>query len=102
MTGSSPAAGPLERDAIREAVLDAVRPRAEAAGLSAAALDGSFDILGSGVVDSLAFVELLLGVETALGRPIELERLSFEELASLDGLVDQLHALQAGAPSGGA
>jgi acyl carrier protein len=100
VTASAPA--PLERGAIRRAVLDALEPRAAAMGVPPEDLDGSFDILGSGVVDSLAFVELLLGVETALGRPIELERLSFEELTSLDGLVDQLHALQAAAPARGA
>lgn len=75
-------------------VLGVLVPRARAIGLEPEVLDGDFDILGSGVVDSLAFVELLLGVEADLGRPVELERLSFEELTSLDRLIEQLHALQ--------
>jgi acyl carrier protein len=101
MTASPGAPDPLDREAIRSAVVGALAPRAEAAGLRIEDVGGSFDILGSGVVDSMGFVELLLGVEAALGRPIELERLSFAELTSLDGLVEELHALQGGTPNSG-
>src|SRR5262245_22263618 len=88
----------LEREEIRRAVVEALAPRAREVGLAPEAIDGQFDILGSGVVDSLGFVELLLRVEESLGRPVELERLSFGELTSLESLVEQLHGLQVGAP----
>jgi len=87
----------LGREDIRRAVVEALSPRAREAGIAPEDIGGDFDILGSGVVDSLGFVELLLAVEDALGRPVELERLSFGELTSLDGLVEQLHELQAAA-----
>jgi acyl carrier protein len=82
------------REAIRRAIVDALSRPAETMGIRTEDIDGSFDILGTGIVDSFGFVELLLGVEAALGRSIELEQLSFGELTSLDELVDQLHALQ--------
>jgi acyl carrier protein len=91
---------PLAREDIRRALVEALSPRVREVGIAPEQIEGDFDILGSGVVDSLGFVELLLAVEDALGRPVELERLSFGELTSLDGLVEQLHGLQVGAPGG--
>jgi acyl carrier protein len=92
--------GPLQPEAIRRVIVEALAPRAQQVGLAPEAIDGDLDILGSGLVDSLAFVELLLGVEASLGHPIELERLDFVALTSLDNLVDQIHSLQAEATAG--
>jgi acyl carrier protein len=87
---------PLGREDIRRAVVEALSPRAREIGMAPEDIGGDFDILGSGIVDSLGFVELLLAVEEALGQPVELERLSFGELTSLNGLVEQIHGLQVG------
>lgn len=56
-------------------------------------LDDSTDILGSGVIDSLAFVDILIGVESQLGAQLALDRLDFEQIGSLGALVDALHEL---------
>lgn len=83
-----------DRDEIRAAVMDALSRRPSAGGLRPDDLGGDFDLLGSGVVDSLEFIDLLMGVEAALGRPLALEELDFEALDTLDAIVAQLHGLQ--------
>lgn len=88
-----PGAG-ASRERVHRAVIGALEARASRLGLALGTVDGDLDVLGSGIVDSLGFVDLLLEVEVALGRPIDLERLDFDRLDRLDALVDQLHALQ--------
>lgn len=83
-----------DRDEIRAAVLDALSRRPAVDGLGADELDGDFDVLGSGIVDSLEFIDLLMGVEQAIGGPLALEELDFEALDTLDAIVEQLHGLQ--------
>jgi acyl carrier protein len=83
-----------DRDEIRAAVVDALSRRPPADGLHPGELDGDFDVLGSGIVDSLEFIDLLMGIEEAVGRPLALEGLDFEALDTLDAIVGQLHELQ--------
>jgi acyl carrier protein len=83
-----------DRDEIRAAVVDALSRRPSADGLLPGELDGDFDVLGSGIVDSLEFIDLLMGIEEAVGRPLALEGLDFEALDTLDAIVGQLHELQ--------
>jgi acyl carrier protein len=86
-----------DRDQIRAAVVDALSRRPSADGIRPGELNGDFDLLGSGVVDSLEFIDLLMGVEEAIGRPLALEELDFEALDTLDAIVGQLHGLQGAA-----
>jgi acyl carrier protein len=79
-------------------------------GRDPADLSDDTDILGSGLVDSLGFVDLLMSVESELGQPLALERLDFDQIDCLGALVDQLHGLlstvetptlpEAGSPTG--
>jgi acyl carrier protein len=85
-----------DRERIREAVVGALAGRAREAAVE---VRDDTDILGSGLLDSLAFVDLLLGVEAEIGAPLPLERLDFAEVSDVGSLVDQLSRLQ-GAPSG--
>jgi hypothetical protein len=61
------------------------------------AVDGSVDVLGTGLVDSLGLVELLVSVEEALGSPLALEEIDFTRMDSLDAIVDEIHRI--GAPA---
>ncbi|MFW2334157.1 phosphopantetheine-binding protein [Ilumatobacter sp.] len=56
-------------------------------------LDDDLDILGTGLIDSLAFVDLLINVETQLEAPLALDRLDFEQIDSLGALIDALDEL---------
>jgi acyl carrier protein len=91
----------VTRDRIHAAVCGALSGRAGEAGVE---LSDATDLLGSGLVDSLAFVDLLLGVEEEIGVPLPLELLDFSDVSSLGSLVDQLWRLQGSAaepvPSG--
>ncbi len=82
------------RDQIREVVVAGLAERARRAGRDPAGLTDQTDVLGSGLVDSLAFVDLLMAVEERLGVPLALERLDFEAVDTLGALVDQLAGLQ--------
>jgi acyl carrier protein len=42
------------------------------------------DLLATGVLDSLTFVSLFLNIEESFGLKIELEKLDFEDLKSVD------------------
>ncbi len=83
-----------DRDEIRAAVVAALSRRPSADGLLPGEPDGDFDVLGSGMVNSLEFIDLLMGVEEAVGRPLALQELDFEALDTLDAIVEQLHGLQ--------
>lgn len=42
------------------------------------------DLFASGLVDSLAFVELLVGIEEELGQRIALDRMELDDLRTVD------------------
>jgi acyl carrier protein len=88
-----------DRERIRAAVAGALAGRAREAGVE---LTDATDLLGSGLVDSLAFVDLLLGVEEEIGVPLALELLDFAAVGDLGSLVDQLARLQASSSEEGA
>lgn len=74
---------------IREAVLAALGPRLRERGLDVA-VAGSFDLFGSGTLDSVGFVELLLAVESAIGRRLDLDEMDLDRLDDLDALIAEL------------
>jgi acyl carrier protein len=85
---------PVDRERVRACVVEAVAEGARRSGTPDVVLDDGTDVLGSGIVDSLAFVDLLMVVEERLGTPLALDRLDFEAIDSLGALVDQIHGLQ--------
>jgi acyl carrier protein len=84
----------LSLEEVRLAVLDALGRHLRLVGVEMDAVDSNFDLIGSGILDSVSFVELLRHVEQALGQPIELAALDFSQLVTLDGLVNQLYSQQ--------
>lgn len=55
-------------------------------GLEPAALTDDFDLLTSGVIDSLGIVELISGIEQQLGIALDLSELDPEDLTTLGPL----------------
>ncbi|MND01101.1 D-alanine--poly(phosphoribitol) ligase subunit 2 [compost metagenome] len=49
-------------------------------------LSADTDLIASGVLDSLALVELLLQIETQYGLRVSLEKLDFEDFRSVAGI----------------
>lgn len=45
------------------------------------------DLLASGTLDSMGFIELLAYAETLTGQPLDLQELDLDACASIDGLV---------------
>lgn len=82
------------RETIREVVVAGLADRARQAGRDPGEITDDTDVLASGLIDSLAFVDLLMAVEERLGVPLALERLDFEAMDSLRALVEQLAAVQ--------
>lgn len=84
----------VSREQVLETTLTALEESAAKAGTRLLEVTEDFDVLGSGIVDSLAFIGLLTTVEERLGVSIALDRLDFDRLERLGDLVEQLHALQ--------
>lgn len=58
---------------IRTRVHAALMPRLKRLGLGAADLTDDLDLVRSGVLDSLGFVDLIAGLEDSTGRRVDLE-----------------------------
>ncbi len=63
-------------------------------GIEANGIDGEFDLLTSGILESVEIVEYLMMVSRALDQPFDLVDLDFNRLGSLNALADQILALQ--------
>lgn len=81
------------REQIMGIVVDVLTEHAHHTGFDIGQLSDATDVLGSGIIDSLAFVDLLVLVETELGATLALDRLDFEAITSLGALVDALDEL---------
>jgi acyl carrier protein len=46
------------------------------------------DLFGTGIIDSLGLVELLLGLKQDLGVEVEVETMDIERFSSIDGIAD--------------
>ena len=77
---------------IRGVVLSALEDPLRPLGISVDEVDGSTDLLASGLLDSLAMVDLLVAVEEVL--PISLEDIDFDQVGTLNSLVHELARLQ--------
>jgi acyl carrier protein len=84
----------LSLEEVRLAVLDALGRHLRLVGVEMDEMDSNFDLIGSGLLDSVSFVALLVHVEQALGQPIEFAELDLSSLTTLDGLVAQLYSQQ--------
>ena len=70
----------LSDDEVRLFVLDQVADSLAAVGLSASAVPDDFDLLTSGVIDSLGLLELVAAIEERFGLQLDLQGLAVDDL----------------------
>lgn len=64
----------MAETSLRHAVADRLTERLARLGLSASDLTDDLDLVRSGVLDSLAFVDLIADLENATGKKVDLEQ----------------------------
>jgi len=85
---------------VRGLILEACGPALADFGITAADAPGDLDLRGSGMIDSLGFVEVIVELEEKLGIEIDLEDLDPEQITVLDPLAAYVAGLLE-EPSGG-
>ena len=70
-------------EAVRAFVVDELTDALDAAGMDADALDGDFDLVGSGLLDSLGMLELIMAVDERFSVEVDYEGLDPERLTVL-------------------
>ncbi len=81
---------------VRALILEACGPALADFGINAADAPGDLDLRGSGMIDSLGFVEVIVGLEEKLGIEIDLEEMDPEQITVLDPLATHVAAQAAG------
>ena len=75
-------------DNIKALVMEAMVPRMKQLEIREKEINGSFDLVRTGFVNSMEFVELLAGMEKMLNVEIDYEKaLEDEEFTSVDGII---------------
>ncbi|MEA2275177.1 MAG: hypothetical protein QOC78_137 [Solirubrobacteraceae bacterium] len=82
-------------DAVRAFVVSELDVALRRAGFDPDAVDDGFDLLTSGVVDSLGMLELIVAIDERYGLDVDFEGLDPEEMTVLGPLVR--HVADAGA-----
>lgn len=75
---------------IRSLILDRLRASITEAGYDTAELDDEFDLLTTGVTDSLGIVELLAFLEQQIGMSLDFSELEPESLTIIGRLADYI------------
>jgi acyl carrier protein len=71
---------------VRVLILEACGPALADFGIDATNAPGDLDLRGSGMIDSLGFVEVIVQLEEQLGIEIDLEAMDPEQITVLDPL----------------
>ena len=77
---------------VRGLILEACGPALADFGIDAANAPGDLDLRGSGMIDSLGFVEIIVVLEEQLGIEIDLEEMDPEQITVLDPLAAHIAA----------
>lgn len=79
----------MDRTELRALVQEKLGTRSRRLGLDGSALKDDFDLVRSGLLDSLGFVDLITDLEGAVGRQVELEK-AFDRAGAttLGGVLD--------------
>jgi acyl carrier protein len=72
---------------VRSFVVEKLREVAEGKGVSLPDLSDDVDLLDTGLIDSMGFVELIVAVEDRFGRQIDFGNLSAKDFTTLGGFV---------------
>lgn len=98
---SSPSETPPRLAEVRGLILAACGPALADFGITAADAPGDLDLRGSGMIDSLGFVEVIVELEEKLDIEIDLEDLDPEQITVLDPLATYVASLLQGPPGSG-
>ena len=91
---NNPAAqAPARIAEVRGLILEACGPALADFGITAADAAGDLDLRGSGMIDSLGFVEVIVALEEKLDIEIDLEDLDPEQITVLDPLATYVAGL---------
>jgi acyl carrier protein len=77
---------------IKTFVLEVLGPRAETMGISREELAGDFNLMQSGLLDSMGFVDLVAQVENEFDVQMDLMDLDPSQFTSLSGFVSRVAA----------
>lgn len=77
----------LSPEAIESYIKDHLAQVAQEKGIALPEISGDSNLLDLGVLDSLGFVQMLMGLEAEFGLEMDLTELDPEEFTSLQGLV---------------
>lgn len=72
---------------IQKFVLKELQTKLSYLGISSDSVDDDFDLIGSGVLDSMSFIELIGAVENEFGIEMDFEDVESAELTSIQGFV---------------
>jgi acyl carrier protein len=79
----------MDRKELRALLCKRIEGRSSALGLTNAELTDDLDLLRSGVLDSLSFVDLMAGLMDATGKELDLEKaLENRKASTIGGLLD--------------
>lgn len=77
---------------VRALILEACGPALADFGINPEDAAGDLDLRGSGMIDSLGFVEVVVALEEKLGIEIDLEEMDPEQITVLDPLAAHVAA----------
>ena len=72
---------------VKEVIKEQIHGRLKDMGLDSSIVDGSMDLLQSGIYDSMSFIDMLTAVEEKVGKRLDLESsLADPATFTMDGL----------------
>lgn len=78
----------MKAEKIREYILQSMQGQLVAAELDPDTLQGDFDLMSSGIIDSMGFLHLVTNVEDWLGIELDFEELNPAELTKMGPLCE--------------
>lgn len=85
---------------LRELLLTLLQPAIQQSGINAEQIDDGFNLVESGLLDSIAFLNLITTIEHQIGVELALFDVDPQKLTSLGGLLDLLKHSEAGGSDG--
>jgi acyl carrier protein len=87
----------MKRDKIKAHILETLKPRMEMLGIREREVRPGLDLIKSGFVNSMEFVELISGIEQKAGIEIDYEQaLDDDHFTTLGGILDLFERAQNG------
>jgi acyl carrier protein len=80
----------VELEHAREMIIELLIPQLAQCGKTAGDLSGDTDLVQTGVVDSIAFIDLIVALERKTGVEMDLFDTDPSEFVTLDGLASQV------------